>query len=93
MLPAKASMSWLFLINDFIAERKLGQRQVCVFRTGKTFRHLLTALAQHVPRQGHGVSTESGPESHSGLPEGKDDQCTTEVKPLHEREGTTRGGE
>lgn len=91
LLLATASMSWLFLINDFIAVRKLGQRQDCFPYWQDSWirfcRHLLAGIAQYVSKLGHSVRTATLHPTTAARAclEGNDDQCIMEIKQLNER--------
>lgn len=84
-------MSWLFLINDFIAVRKLGQRQDCFPYWQDSWirfrRHLLTGTAQYVSKLGHSVRTATLQPTTAACAclEGNDDQCVMKIKQLNER--------
>lgn len=86
-------MSWLFLINDFIAVRKLGQKQDCFPYWQDSWirfcRHLLAGIAQYVSKLGHSVRTATLQPATAACAcwEGKDDQCIMKIKQLNERKG------
>lgn len=81
-----ANMSWLLLINDFIAVRKLGQRQDCFPYWQDSWirfcRHLLAGIAQYVFKLGHSVWTTT---AACTCLEGNYDQCVMKIKRLNER--------
>lgn len=97
MLLATASMSWLFLINDFIAAKKLGQRQDCFpywqDSCIRFFRHLLTGMAQYVSKLGSSVRTAPLHPTTAACAclGGNDARCITKIKRPNKREELRRG--